>query len=328
MSEEKKESQKIDFPYLAIIPFQVMSNQKISANTKLHFGCLTALSKKCGYCYATDEQLAKMHNVKERQIKRWHKELEENDFILRETKTVPYTSKESKLRWKKSRKIFIGDCFSKKVCEGDKKDTYNEGDKNVPLLKEETLNKNPINNKNVPFSPSPMSTVSPVTATPSPCSPSHDLAEYFLAKQNSFRNSIGGSDIKVSEIPKTSFKIANKLLKNSDGKTLKSIIDIAFNHVFWGDKLTSITTFERNFHTFEEIYLKSLIPKKAKEDKAKKDKASLEKRIAKHKAIIKRYSLDSKCTVLENGIKLNRGNKFIEFGSDEFLACANSLVQC
>ena len=71
----------LDFPDLAIIPYKIYSNKNIEPNAKLHFGCLLELSKKEGFYCATNKQFADMHGVTIRQIRRWHKSLEENGFI-------------------------------------------------------------------------------------------------------------------------------------------------------------------------------------------------------------------------------------------------------
>ena len=127
----QKPSQKLEFPYIAVIPYKVMADTDIEANAKLHYACLAGLSKKEGYCWATDEQLAEMHGVSTRQIKRWNKSLEEHGHITRETENDPYRDDEGKLLWKKSRKFYVNEGFSKNVCEGDKNVTIDEGDKNV-----------------------------------------------------------------------------------------------------------------------------------------------------------------------------------------------------
>jgi len=147
-SKEEKElkiSKKIEFPYISIIPYNVMSDKNLNPSSKLHFGCLSALAKKVGYCYATDEQLAEMHKVDESQIKRWNKNLEESGYISRETKSISYRNKEGKLLWKKYREIYIGDGFSKKDCDKCKNAPIVDGCKNAPLYNSKSLIENYIN---------------------------------------------------------------------------------------------------------------------------------------------------------------------------------------
>ena len=124
MSDSPK---KLEYPYLAVIPYAVMSDKKLTPYAKLHFGCLAALSKKEGYCFASDKQLAEMHQVDERQISRWHKSLEENNHIVRDTYNVSYRDDENRFLWKAKRKIYVNDGFARKSEEFAK-------DKNVPPI--------------------------------------------------------------------------------------------------------------------------------------------------------------------------------------------------
>jgi len=143
--------QKLDYPYLAILPYEVMKVKKIPAAAKIHYACLVGLSKKEGYCWATDEQLAEMHEVDISQIKRWNLILEKKGFISRETKNVTYRSDDHKMLWKKNRKIYVNDGFSRKEADSDKKDTNNEQRKNAPI--DEQRKNAPIDEqrKNAPY---------------------------------------------------------------------------------------------------------------------------------------------------------------------------------
>lgn len=123
----------LELPYLAVIPYSILSDKDLEANAKLHFGCLAGLSKKNGYCWATDDQLAEMHEVSTRQILRWMKALESKGYIRRVTENISYRDAEGKLLWKKTRRIYVNDGFSKNVCEHDKNVTINERDKNVTI---------------------------------------------------------------------------------------------------------------------------------------------------------------------------------------------------
>ena len=133
INKDKKTHTVLEFPYISIIPYSVMSCTDLEPNAKLHYGCLAGLSKKEGYCWATDEQLAEMHKVSERQIKRWNDSLEKNGFIKRITENKPYEDSSGRWLWKKKRKIYVSEGFSKNVSEGDKNVTIDEGDKNVTI---------------------------------------------------------------------------------------------------------------------------------------------------------------------------------------------------
>ncbi len=124
---------QLDMPYVAIIPYAVMSDKEIEANAKLHYGCLAGLAKKEGYCWASDDQLAEMHGVHKSQIKRWHNSLEKKGHIRRQTENRPYRSDDGKLLWKKERKIFVMEGFSNNVSERRKNDPIDERRKNAPI---------------------------------------------------------------------------------------------------------------------------------------------------------------------------------------------------
>jgi len=137
---QENNQNKLDFPYLAVIPYDVMIDTDLEPNAKLHFGCLSALSKKEGYCYATDKQLAQMHGVNIAQIERWNKHLKDKKFIHTESKNITYRSNDGKLLWKKQRKIYVGNAFSNKDYDTRKNEGTNDTRKNEGLLNKESSN--------------------------------------------------------------------------------------------------------------------------------------------------------------------------------------------
>lgn len=66
--------------YYAVIPANVRY-AKINANAKLLYGEITALSNKEGFCFASNSYFASLYQVDISTIKRWIKELKDNDFI-------------------------------------------------------------------------------------------------------------------------------------------------------------------------------------------------------------------------------------------------------
>lgn len=124
------ENNSLQMPYLCTIPNAVLCCESLPANAKIHFGCLAGLAQRNGYCWATDIQLAEMHGVSVSQIVRWHDKLEAENFIKRETENVSYRDSEGRLLWKKKRKIYVGDGFSKKDCETSKNAHINDICKN------------------------------------------------------------------------------------------------------------------------------------------------------------------------------------------------------
>ena len=139
INSQANQENKLEFPYLNTIPYKVMIDKNLCPNAKLHFGCLVALSRKFGYCFASDKELAKMHEIDIRQITRWHKSLEDQKHILRVTNNISYRNKDGKLLWKKDRKIYIDLGFSNNNYDRGKNITIDDRDKNVPSLKEETF---------------------------------------------------------------------------------------------------------------------------------------------------------------------------------------------
>jgi len=121
----------LDLPFIAHIPYSVQIDENISDAAKIFFGQICGLSIKYGYIFATDEQLAQMKKTEIRNIQRWMKELEENGHLTRLTNNEHVKQEDGSYRWIKKRKIFIGESFSKKVCEHAKNVAFIEHDKNV-----------------------------------------------------------------------------------------------------------------------------------------------------------------------------------------------------
>ena len=130
----------LDLPYVAIIPYNVQIDDSITDTCKLYYGQIVGLGKKCGYMWATDEQLAQMKGVSIRTIERWNTQLEHAGHITRDTKN--YLCKDEKTgkdKWIKKRKVYFTDGFKpketlkkndlKKDSEPDKIDGSYEPDK-------------------------------------------------------------------------------------------------------------------------------------------------------------------------------------------------------
>lgn len=92
------------------IPAQVYEDENLSGEDILLYALLAALSNNLGYCYASNEWLAKKRNVDERTVRRRLESLENSGYIRNET-----TKKG--MYW--DRKIFLNHSrVSKNVCEG------------------------------------------------------------------------------------------------------------------------------------------------------------------------------------------------------------------
>lgn len=66
----------------AIIPVSILENENLSANSKLLYGEIMALSKKSGQCYATNEYLANMLGLKKESMPQLLKELSGMGLII------------------------------------------------------------------------------------------------------------------------------------------------------------------------------------------------------------------------------------------------------
>lgn len=106
--------------YYAIIPADVRYNKNLTANAKLLYGELTALSNKYGYCFASNSYFAELYGVSNTSISKWISDLKANGCIKISSNGV--------------RKIFIGGLT--KVNEG-----FEE------KLKHNNTSNNTINNK-------------------------------------------------------------------------------------------------------------------------------------------------------------------------------------
>ena len=67
--------------YYAIIPANVRYHQQLSANAKLLYGEISALTTREGYCFASNQYFADLYQVTPRSIIRMVKQLEQFGFI-------------------------------------------------------------------------------------------------------------------------------------------------------------------------------------------------------------------------------------------------------
>ena len=67
--------------YYAIIPADVRYDENLKLGEKMMYGEITALSKKNGICYASNNYFAKLYNVSPQAISKWIKTLETYKYI-------------------------------------------------------------------------------------------------------------------------------------------------------------------------------------------------------------------------------------------------------
>ena len=67
--------------YFAIIPASVRYDPDLTANAKLLYAEITALTNKYGYCWATNNYFAKLYKTSPITISRWIKALKDKGYI-------------------------------------------------------------------------------------------------------------------------------------------------------------------------------------------------------------------------------------------------------
>ena len=69
-------------PLFAIIPIEILERKDLSANSKLLYAEIMALSKKSGKCYATNEHLAEILGLSKRSVPQLLKELSGTGLVV------------------------------------------------------------------------------------------------------------------------------------------------------------------------------------------------------------------------------------------------------
>ena len=79
--------------YYAIIPASVRYHQQLSANAKLLYGEISALTTREGYCFASNQYFADLYQVTPRSIIRMINQLETCGFIRTQEERDPSTGR-------------------------------------------------------------------------------------------------------------------------------------------------------------------------------------------------------------------------------------------
>jgi hypothetical protein len=140
---------QLDFPFLATIPYSVLSDEDICANSKIFFGVLCGLSHTFGYCFASDKQLADLFGKSESQVQIWLQMLESKGHIERVTVNVAQKLEDGRTVFRRKRKILVDVGYSRKVSDTpENKGTFdppeNKGD-NIETLKNKTTTRTTAN---------------------------------------------------------------------------------------------------------------------------------------------------------------------------------------
>ena len=67
--------------YYSILPAEVRYDTNLTANAKLLYSEITALTNATGYCYATNGYFANLYGKSKVTISKWIRELAENNYI-------------------------------------------------------------------------------------------------------------------------------------------------------------------------------------------------------------------------------------------------------
>lgn len=88
--------------YFAVVPMEVLERKDLNANAKLLYGEITGLTRRSGYCIATDKYIAERIGLSKKSIQKLMQELAGKDLIRRSTnKTSKGTYRKIYLTWRK-----------------------------------------------------------------------------------------------------------------------------------------------------------------------------------------------------------------------------------
>lgn len=134
--------------YYTVLPAYVRLSKEIGPSEKILYAEIGSLTRKKGYCFATNEFFAKLYGVSKISISNWISKLENAGFI----KTEPIYREGSK--WLQGRKIYMMDDFYlKKESENIKAPSHKENFKSPHKEKfkgplKENFNHNNTSNNN------------------------------------------------------------------------------------------------------------------------------------------------------------------------------------
>ena len=141
-NENEKNINRKEVSYFAIIPARVRYDNDLSANAKLLYGEITALSNAEGYCWANNQYFASLYNTTVRTVQRWIKQLVDKEYIISEIIEDEITNEVIE------RRLYMNDICIKSNIHPHDKNVMTPHDKNVmtPHDKNVIYNNTSINN--------------------------------------------------------------------------------------------------------------------------------------------------------------------------------------
>ena len=130
--------------YYAIITAEVRYDNELTANAKLLYAEITALSNLNGACWATDNYFAKLYGVTTRSVQKWLGQLEEKGYIKR---VVTYVNDTEQI---KKRYITVVDTLPNK-CSGGYRTNVQGGTEQKFVYNTTSINTTSNNKDIVPF---------------------------------------------------------------------------------------------------------------------------------------------------------------------------------
>ena len=124
-NENEKNINRKEVSYFAIIPARVRYDNDLSANAKLLYGEITALSNAKGYCWANNQYFANLYNTTVRTIQRWIKQLVDKEYIISEIIEDEITNEVIE------RRLYMNDICIKSNIHPHDKNVMTPHDKNV-----------------------------------------------------------------------------------------------------------------------------------------------------------------------------------------------------
>jgi hypothetical protein len=152
--------------YYAVIPAGVRYDNDLTANAKLMYGEITALTNEKGYCYGTNKYFAELYKVSTVSISKWIKQLNEKSYIR-----IKYIYFKDTTQIKE-RRIYIATPLKKSLIPPQRKvndplkekfKVINNISNNNNIYNNNNINNNSVKSKNREFSELVVNSLEPIS---------------------------------------------------------------------------------------------------------------------------------------------------------------------